>query len=123
MPARKGMSKTIVIIIVVIAIIAITSVSIAHWESTNENYDNFAKCLTEKGVVIYGSATCPHCQDQKKMFGDSFKYINYIECSNDPRCAQAGVQYVPTWSINGTLQPAGGKTIQELSSLTGCQVS
>jgi hypothetical protein len=91
--------------------------------NTPGTYDNFAKCLTDKGVIMYGSATCPHCQDQKKMFGDSFKYINYIECSNDPRCTQAGIQYVPTWSINGTLQPAGEKTIQELSSLTGCQVS
>ena len=40
-------------------------------------YDNFAKCLTEKGAVMYGAMDwCKFTQAQKAMFGKSFKYIN-----------------------------------------------
>ena len=32
-------------------------------------YDNFAKCLTDKGVVYYGAFWCPNCAQQEKNFG------------------------------------------------------
>jgi len=37
-------------------------------------YDDFAECLNQKGAVMYGAYWCGHCKDQKKMFGNSFKY-------------------------------------------------
>jgi glutaredoxin len=122
---RKGINKLIVVGVAVVALAAIaigykafTGMSVA----TGSNYDNFAKCLTEKGVVMYGSVTCPHCQNQKKVFGESFKYISYIECSENPtQCSENGVQFVPTWSIDGKLY-TGEKTIEELSSLSGCEL-
>ncbi|MEI8253857.1 MAG: hypothetical protein WCG25_09235 [bacterium] len=33
---------------------------------------------------MYGTETCSHCIAQKELFGDSFKYINYIDCVKDP---------------------------------------
>ena len=27
---------------------------------------------------MYGTEWCPHCQDQKRAFGTSFKYVQYI---------------------------------------------
>jgi len=128
MLARKGVSKTVGIIIAIVVIVVLAllySRLNGMFVKPNPEYDNFAKCLTDRGAIMYGLTTCPNCQDQKKMFGDSFKYINYVECSNDPSvCTQKGVTDVPIWSINGTLQKsAGEKTIQELSSLTGCEVS
>lgn len=70
------------------------------------NYDNFAKCLTEKGVKMYGAYWCSHCQNQKKAFGDSFKYVTYIECA-DPNsqgqlevCTKAGITGYPTWEFS-----------------------
>ena len=53
---------------------------------SKKNYiklDDFAKCLTQKSVVMYGAYWCPHCQAQKKLFGSSFKYVNYVECTKD----------------------------------------
>lgn len=73
--------------------------------SAEGKYDAFAKCLTEKGVKMYGAYWCGHCQNQKKAFGDSFKYVNYIECA-DPNsqkqldvCAKEGIEGYPTWEF------------------------
>lgn len=72
---------------------------------TSENkYDLLAKCLTEKGVKMYGAFWCGHCQNQKKAFGSSFQYINYQECTIDGKqnsfaqvCQDAGIEGYPTW--------------------------
>jgi len=125
MLAKKGVSKK-VLIIVAIAAIAILALAYSRltgmFVSTTSNYDNFAKCLTEKGVVMYGTKTCPHCKNQKEMFGDSFKYINYVDCiDNSIQCTEKGIQFVPAWYIDGKLY-TGEKTIEELKSLSRCEV-
>jgi len=43
-------------------------------------YDTFAKCLTDRHVLMYGAYWCPHCAEQKEKFGDSFRYAPYVEC-------------------------------------------
>lgn len=126
MLVRKGVSKKVVVITVIVAI-AILALAYSRlsgmFVASNTSYDNFAKCLTEKGVKLYGASWCGHCSNQKKMFGDSFKYIDYVECSeNESLCVQAGVKAFPTWFIDGKLYE-GVKSINELSSLTGCKVS
>lgn len=68
---------------------------------TNKNYDEFAKCLTQKGETMYGAAWCPHCIEQKAAFGTSFKYINYVECpDNTQLCIDKGIQGYPTWLLS-----------------------
>lgn len=125
--------KKSTIIIVTIAVLAILA-GIGYWRWTGRavapqaNYDNFAKCLTEKGVAMYGAYWCSHCQNQKKMFGDSWQYVNYVECNpegknaNPQLCIQNNIQGYPTWIVNGKIY-TGEKTIQELSSLSECQLS
>lgn len=62
-----------------------------------------AKCLTANGVKLYGTVWCNHCAAQKKSFGSSFEYIDYVEC--DPQtdlegakeCLTAGIEGYPTW--------------------------
>jgi len=86
-------------------------------------YDNFAKCLTDKGATMYGAEWCGHCKDQKEMFGESFNYVNYVECPDNPDvCLNVGVSGYPTWIINGVSYP-GAKSFETLSSLTGCSLS
>jgi len=123
--------KTSAIIITTVVVLILAG--IGYWRLTGRavapqaNYDNFAKCLTEKGVAMYGASWCSHCQNQKNMFGSSFKYVNYVECSNSDGtqtdvCKKAGITGYPTWIVNGKVY-SGEKTIQELSSLSGCQLS
>lgn len=82
-----------------------------------------AKCLQSKNVTMYGAYWCSHCQNEKKMFGQYFSYINYVECegaSGNPEvCMAAGVQGYPTWKINGNTY-SGEKSLLELKELSGC---
>ena len=62
--------------------------------------DAFAKCLTEKGLTFYGAEWCSHCKSQKELFGDSLKYIKYVECPDNIQiCIDKGVQGYPTWIL------------------------
>lgn len=88
--------------------------------------DSFAKCLTQQRVVMYGSSICPHCADQKKLFGSSFQYVTYVECyvpgshQMSPACAKADIQVVPTWSFPMGTQLRGAQSLKMLSAATGC---
>ena len=82
--------------------------------------DPLAICLTEKGATMYGTQWCTHCQAQKKMFGNSFQYIIFVDCDkNSVECSKAGVEGYPTWSINGTNYP-GEQSVDKLALLSGC---
>ena len=85
------------------------------------NLDEFAKCLGENDVVMYGAEWCSHCTAQKKMFGESFKYINYVECSEELKiCSQKEIQGVPTWEFQNGEKLIGEQTIEKLSQKSGC---
>ena len=66
-------------------------------------YDDFAKCIKDKGATFYGAFWCPHCQAQKARFGTASKYLPYVECSTPdgqsqtPFCKDKGIQTYPTW--------------------------
>jgi len=92
------------------------------------NLDDFAQCLTNKSVVFYGAYWCPHCQNNKALFGDSFKYVNYIECGVEgnvqlqtQQCQDAQISGYPTWIVNGE-KLAGEQTLENLARLTGCEL-
>lgn len=88
----------------------------------NGTLDKFAKCISLKGATMYGAEWCPHCQEQKKMFGDSFKYVSYVECpENQVLCEQVGIEGYPTWIINGVKYP-GAQSLETLKELTGCSL-
>lgn len=83
-----------------------------------------AKHLNSTNSSMYGSYTCQHCNTQKLMFGDAFKYINYVECnpggqnSKASLCSEKGIDSYPTWEINGQLLQ-GAKSLRELARLSG----
>lgn len=67
-----------------------------------------AEALTASGAKFYGATWCPHCMDQKKLFGAAARYLPYVECApNGPRTPQATecvaqeIKGYPTWIING----------------------
>lgn len=84
--------------------------------------ENFAKCLNEKGLIMYGIDTCEYCQAQKKMFGSAFGKINYINCDFDKeKCKAAEITGYPMWT-NGENKITGLQKFANLSALTGCAV-
>jgi hypothetical protein len=84
-------------------------------------YDDFAKCLTGKGIEMYGKSSCSYCQEEKNNFGDSFKFINYTECSTDPKkCVAKGVNRLPTWIFPDGKKLEGLQGLEKLSRESGC---
>lgn len=83
-----------------------------------------AKHLTKIGAVMYGAYWCPYCSQQKKIFGEYFLYIKYVEC--DPRgenpnprlCQYKKVRKYPTWEIGGKMFE-GVYTLRELEKISG----
>lgn len=100
--------------------------SFSDWFSKTTGYlieedpnSDLAKCLSEKGVKLYGSKKCPDCREQKKIFGDkAFQYINYIECSTSPIDCN-NIRSVPAWKIKNDFY-YGIKTLDELRYLAQC---
>lgn len=89
-------------------------------------YDEFAQCLSDKGVKMYGAWWCPHCATQKEWFGPSFKYVNYIECSTPDGnaqlqvCRDAGIEGYPTWEFQDGSRRSGEIPLDQLSLYSGC---
>lgn len=90
-------------------------------------HDAFAQCLTEKNVTMYGAYWCPHCQNQKKIFGNAFRHIKYVECATPgmpnvmtTECEEAGVEGYPTWiNADGEIV-AGEQSLEDLAAFSGC---
>ena len=83
--------------------------------------DSFARCLTEKNIVMYGADWCPHCQNEKKAFGEAFQFISYVECPQDPKkCLDAGVNGYPTWIFSDGRKLEGEQGVEKLSRESGC---
>jgi hypothetical protein len=88
--------------------------------------ETFTKCLSDNGAKFYGAFWCPHCQNQKKMFGDSIKNVNYIECATSDGngqtdiCKEAGITGYPTWKFQNGKEASGELTFQQLSEYSGC---
>jgi len=80
----------------------------------------FAACLTDKGVTMYGTDTCPNCQTQKGMFQNDFSRIHYVNCDiHQDECQQMGITGTPTWIYNGQ-RLQGVQTFPNLSKLSSC---
>ncbi|RMF92246.1 MAG: hypothetical protein D6734_12750 [Candidatus Schekmanbacteria bacterium] len=85
-------------------------------------YDSFADCISKSGAIMYGTDWCPHCKAQKKMFGNSFRKINYINCDVEKnKCLVQGISGYPTWDIGGK-KYEGTQPLEKLSVLTGCSI-
>ena len=88
--------------------------------------DTFASCINDSGAIFYGAFWCPHCQNQKAMFGSSAKLLPYVECSTPdgksqvPLCTDAGVTGYPTWEFAGGERENGEVSLERLSEMTNC---
>ncbi len=90
--------------------------------SGNTATEDFSKCLTEKGAVLYGASWCPHCNHQKSMFGDYVDEIVFVDCEESKGiCEAKEIEAYPTWIINGN-KYLGLKSLKTLGDLTGCDM-
>ena len=86
-----------------------------------------AEHLTASGAVMYSAYWCPHCHEQKEMFGkEAAKTLKVVECAptgqnNEAKlCQSKGIEGFPSWEINGELD-SGVKQLPDLARLSGYQ--
>lgn len=124
------MEDKILKLITIGAVVAVLLGGGIYWyivdASTPGQYDTLAQCITDSGAKFYGAFWCPHCQNNKKMFGKSAKLLPYIECStldgNDVLqiCKDEDVESFPTWVFSDGARSVGEMTPKQLAEKTGC---
>ena len=84
-----------------------------------------AEHLKAQGAVMYSAYWCPHCHEQKELFGkEATAKLTVIECAADgvnsqrALCEQKKIEGFPTWEINGRLD-SGVKPLAKLAEWSG----
>jgi glutaredoxin len=98
------------------------------WEVNTTSGDAeiaLAEHLTKAEIKMYGAFWCPHCHEQKLLFGkEALEKLEYIECAEGGENAQPlvcranGIEGYPAWQIDGEIQ-GGVQSLQRLASLSG----
>ncbi len=128
-PQKKSANKSgfwIVVVVIVLVVIITLLMNRGPSGPSAASVDAFAQCLTEKGTVMYGAFWCPHCARTKKMFGSSFRYIEYVEC--DPRgeneqaelCIAKEIDKYDTWEFADGSRVISEPSFQTLADKSGC---
>ncbi len=115
---------------IIYAVLILAAFGLAYYlgHRMQHKHDALARCLTDRGVKMYGAWWCPHCQEQKEAFEASFEYVPYVECGvkgdvhgEAQVCKDENIHHYPTWQF----PPTGERverifTLEELSDRTGC---
>jgi len=85
---------------------------------------NFAKFLSDNNIVMYSAYWCPHCHDQKELFGKkAVEELIIVECAKDGKnnkynlCQEKGIEGFPSWEINNEIY-SGTMNLDELADMT-----
>ncbi len=85
---------------------------------------NFAKFLNDNNIVMYSAYWCPHCNDQKQLFGKkAVEELIIVECAKDGKnnnyklCQEKGIEGFPSWEINNQIY-SGTMSLNELAEMT-----
>lgn len=93
----------------------------------NNPKSELAQCLTSKGLKFYGAFWCPHCAEQKALFGSAKDELPYVECGviGDARgqtqiCTEKEITGYPTWELQNGERISGVQSLERLSKIAGC---
>ncbi len=127
------MEKKIIIgvcvLLVIFGVLYFLALSENFEEESETDMVSFVECLKERGVVVYGSSTCPACTNLVEEYG-GIEVIEpiYLDCSGfgeegeSARCQEEmKTNYVPEIQINGeVLEEWGSPEVLQLR--TGCEL-
>jgi thiol-disulfide isomerase/thioredoxin len=98
------------------------------YQSQPGKLDSFAQCLGDQGATFFGAFWCPHCQNQKALFGKSEKFLPYVECSTPDGqgqlqvCIDEDITGYPTWEFADGERLNGEVELSVLAERTGCEL-
>jgi uncharacterized membrane protein len=98
------------------------------WEVTTTSGEAeiaLARHLKQIGAKEYIAWWCPHCHEQKLLFGkEAYKELDHIDCApvDNPNgvkdeCRAAKIQSYPSWIINGKIY-AGVQNLEQLANIS-----
>lgn len=125
---RSGSGKNRNVQIYGFIVVLLAGAYLAGRYHKNHKYDSFAQCLATKHAKMYGLYWCPHCLEQKEMFGASFHFVPYVECAIKgssemaPECKAAGLKLFPSWQFGSEPPKEGVLPLEELGEKTGCSL-
>ena len=115
---RSKRKKHLTIGISIVVVLLLVGSLVYAFRLRPGKWDDFAKCLTEKGAVMYGAIDwCQYTKQQVGMFGRSFKHVNYKDFPELP-----GIKKTPTWVYAGEWYD-GVQSFERLAAVTGCSFS
>jgi hypothetical protein len=126
--AAKSGPRWLWIAIALMLVVIVWGIYYFYYAKPVSTLDGFAKCLTSRNAKMYGLYWCPHCEEQKEMFGYAVQYVNYVECgvkgvrAETEECKQAGVKNFPTWQFADGSRLEGAQPLAVLGQKTGCSL-
>lgn len=112
--------------IIILLIVAMITYAVVGFVTASKKNAEFAQCLGDEGVIMYGADWCAACGEQKRIFRGHFDKIEYVECSlpggqQTPQCIDAGIQSYPTWVFPDGERSVGVLSLRQLSQYSTCE--
>jgi hypothetical protein len=104
----------------------VAALALAPAPARADGVRGLARCLSNAGVVFYGTWWCPYCRKQREVFGADASSLPYVECSDAgsrrtrSACREAGVRSYPTWVLPSGIVLRGVQSPDVLAALSGC---
>ena len=123
---KTNRSKIILGATSALALIVTAFVHFKYLPPPDGKYDSFAQCIKASGATFYGAFWCPHCQNEKKLFGDAVQFLPYVECSTPDGnaqlqvCEDSSIKSYPTWVFKDGSRLIGEVPFYQLAQKTGC---
>jgi len=112
----------ILIMVVVIGYLIYNTSTDLTDTSKKDTKESFEQCLTKAGLKMYGTEWCSFCMQQKRLFGDAFENVAYIDCDqNKELCTSEEIRGYPTWKMNGESYQ-GVQSLEKLAQLSDCEL-
>ena len=90
---------------------------------SNSQKIEFARFLSKNNIVMYSAYWCPHCHDQKQLFGKlAVEQLNIVECAKDgvnnnyELCQKKEIDGFPSWEIKNEIY-SGVRDLKELAEI------
>ena len=126
----KKKSNTPYYIVGFIAVVIVAFFLFSNKETEPGKYDEFAQCIVDSGTKLYSAWWCPHCSEQKKAFGNSFKILDeggvHVECSPggiryfSEFCKNKGISGTPTWEFPDDTRQSRKLPLEVIAQKTNC---
>lgn len=110
MEKKSWVTFIVIIAVIILAVILMNKSSGGISKKTTICIANNSKVYVQLG--------CHACENQEKLFGDTYQYLNVTDCFYErDKCSD--IQATPTWIINEK-KYVGVQSLEKLKELTGC---